>query len=269
LAAEWGKFTGAITGAWDATVGFFRDLPGRISEFLSNLPEMLVGLAQRAFNALLFAVGFGIGAVIGFFRDLPGNIASIVSDLWERVKSLFRTGVDTAKTTVSTGFTTLIETAKTLPSRFMDALRELPGRLASLASDLAAKAVQLGRDIIAGVVRGIQNTIGTVKDTLLGGFNSAVAGVKRGLGISSPSRVFADIGEDTIAGYVKGIEDSARSAQVAVTTALVPPGRGPTSAPARLEIGFSGDGDDLVRAFREFIRVRYAGDPDEAFGTAA
>lgn len=259
LAAEWARFTAQVTGAWDTVVGFFRDLPGRITAFLTNLPSMLVDLAQKALNALAFAVGFGIGATIAFFRDLPGNIAALVTDLWDRVRSLFTSGVDNAKTTVSNGVSNLIEQAKALPGRFMTAIRELPGQLASFASEMFAKAKQLGIDIVNGVVSGIRSVIGTVKDTLLGGFRSAVDGVKRGLGIASPSKVFAAIGEDTIAGYVKGVEDSAKQARFALTAALTPAGSDttiaapPAAEPTTIVDNVIQIGDEVTRVVRTEI----------------
>lgn len=263
------RFKQVVGDALGAVGQFFSELPGKIGEFLSSLPQRLHDLAQQAFNFMLFAIGFGIGKVIAFFRDLPANIATLATDLWERVKALFTSGVENARSSAVSGFERFVEFVKGLPGKVIDAVQTLPGRLLDFALELGEKALQIGRDIVSGVVNGIKSTIGNVGSALKEGFDSAVAGVKRGLGISSPSKVFAGIGEDSIAGYVKGIEETAAEASLATTVALSP---GAVKSPAAaatpmVEVGVVGDGDDIVRAFREFIRVRYGGDPTVAFGT--
>jgi len=260
-----------IVGAALTAIGnFFAELPGKIGAFLSDLPERLAEAARLALNAMLFSIGFGIGKVIAFFRDLPANVAQLAIELWERVKTLFTEGVEGAKTNAVSGFERFLDFVRGLPGRVIEAVQSLPGRLLDFAGDLAAKAFEIGRAIVNGVVQGIKNTIGNVGSVLADGFNSAVAGVKRGLGISSPSKVFAGIGEDSIAGYVKGIEDTAAEAALATTVALAPAtGRGaaPAAAPTT-QIEFVGGDEGIIAAFKEAIRVRNGGDVQGLLGTA-
>jgi hypothetical protein len=65
--------------------------------------------------------------------------------------------------------------------------------------------VQLGRDVIDGIVRGIRAAAGAVTDFLLGLARDALNAVKSFFGIASPSKVFAGIGEDLGLGLVRGI----------------------------------------------------------------
>jgi len=264
------KFKVGVGAVLEAVGQFFAELPGKIGAFLSGLPERLAEAARLALNAMLFAIGFGIGKVIAFFRDLPANVAQLAIELWERVKTLFTEGVEGAKTNAVSGFERFLDFVRGLPGRVIEAVQSLPGRLLDFAGDLAAKAFEIGRAIVNGVVQGIKNTIGNVGSVLADGFNSAVAGVKRGLGISSPSKVFAGIGEDSIAGYVKGIEDTAAEAALATTVALAPTtGRGaaPAAAPTT-QIEFVGGDEGIIAAFKEAIRVRNGGDVQGLLGTA-
>jgi hypothetical protein len=59
---------------------------------------------------------------------------------------------------------------------------------------------------------------------------SAADGTKRALGVHSPSKLFAEFGRMTAAGFVEGIDSSARDVDEAVAAIFAPPGRG-TAAP--------------------------------------
>lgn len=255
----------------DAIGGFFSALPGKIGAFLSGLPDLLANLAKEAFLRFAFVIGDGIGTVIKFFIDLPGTIGNLVTNLWSMVTGLFTSGVENTKQGFVTGTDRIIEFAKALPGKIIDAVMALPGQLAAFGSNLGSQMYQIGRDIVFGAINGIRSAIGGLISTLRDGFASAVAGVKHGLGIGSPSKVFASIGEDSIAGYVKGIQDSAMSATAATLGAISPAASAPAAAAAPRPVNVTTD-DPLINLvighIREAVRTTYGGDVEFAFGTA-
>jgi len=251
---------------------FFAALPGQIGAFLLSLPAMLGDLARQALNNMAFAVGFGIGRIIRFFIELPGNVVAAVTALWTMVKGLFTKGVDDTKNNAVSGFNQFVDFVKGLPGRVIGALSSLPGQLAAFAAGLVTRMFNLGRDIVQGAINGIKSMIGNLIGTLSGGFSSAINGVKHGLGIASPSKVFATIGEDTIAGYVKGVEQSAKSAASATMSALGPsaassPAAASAAAPKTVNVTSS---DPVINAvmgrIREVVQSQFGGDVDFAFG---
>ncbi len=86
-----------------------------------------------------------------------------------------------------------------------DFLLSLPGRIAGFVSDAGSWLLHVGEDIIRGLIRGITNAAGSVKDTLIGIADDALGGVLSFLGIASPSRVFMAIGENVSKGLAVGI----------------------------------------------------------------
>src|SRR5690606_10982801 len=62
-----------------------------------------------------------------------------------------------------------------------------------------------GKDLIRGLWRGFQSMLGWVADKIKGAVGGLVNGVKGLLGIASPSKVFRDIGSDTMLGFDIGI----------------------------------------------------------------
>ncbi len=106
---------------------------------------------------------------------------------------------------------------------------------------LNAKMVQLGTDLIMGLVNGITGAAGFVKDAVSNAVNSAIKSAKDLLGIASPSKVFAQIGAYTGEGFAGGVEDSAPEAQAAMTNMVDPaPAAAKAGASAPAEGGSSG-----------------------------
>lgn len=67
---------------------------------------------------------------------------------------------------------------------------------------------QAGRDVVAGLLSGLQEAWSSVTGWMKSSAQGMVDSVKDALGIHSPSRVFADIGRDTMLGLDQGIRSS-------------------------------------------------------------
>ena len=144
--------------------------------------------------------------------------------------------------------------------------RELPGKILGWLGDLGSTLWQKGRDLVTGLWNGISSLGGwiwqKIKDFIADNITGPVTSF---LGIHSPSTVFAGIGENVIRGYVKGVEDSARSASMATTAALAPAVRAPAAAlPAAPPVVPVRAGDALMASFfesaRDVVRTRFGND---------
>lgn len=109
----------------------------------------------------------------------------------------------------------------------------------------------LGRDLIAGLVSGITGAVGSVVEAVTGAVGSAITAAKDVLGIASPSKVFAEIGDQTAEGYAQGVDRSAPEAQGSMAAMVSPDGaRAATSSS-----GGRGAGIDLSGATFNFYGV--------------
>ena len=84
----------------------------------------------------------------------------------------------------------------------------------------------LGKDIIEGILNGIKNVANKVVDFIKNLFGDVVGIAKKILHIGSPSRVFADIGMNTMLGYVNGISNMAGDVKAALQSTMNPSGVG-------------------------------------------
>lgn len=80
--------------------------------------------------------------------------------------------------------------------------------------------VNIGRDIINGIVNGIRNGANQVVETVKNIAKGAIDAVKNFLGIRSPSKVFAGIGENMMEGLAVGVQSMTNSTKRAVEGAI-------------------------------------------------
>ncbi|MEE4349663.1 MAG: hypothetical protein V2J26_05490, partial [Pacificimonas sp.] len=182
--------------------------------------SMAAGLIMKAGRALLF---LGRAALRAGVMMLTNPIILVATGIalaglliykhWDKISAFF-SGLWTSVSETFSGFWTRTKTR----------MAEWPGQM-----------LQVGRDLMSGIVRGIREGPGKVwaalKDTVLGGVDK----VKGWLGIRSPSRVFMGIGGDMMGGLALGLDrardgpivalrDGARAfARTAAGTALAVP----------------------------------------------
>ena len=110
----------------------------------------------------------------------------------------------------------LVETAIELVVTIAGALVGADGELAKAAERLILKIIEkfketdwkeLGRNLVDGFKKGIQNAWSNLKDWFKGLFGDLIGIAKKILGIASPSKVFKKIGGFTAKGFGVGFED--------------------------------------------------------------
>ena len=83
--------------------------------------------------------------------------------------------------------------------------RAFAGVLSYLGVDLPARFTDFGGMLIDGLVNGIKNAGGALKGAVVGAADSSINYFKEKLGIRSPSRVFAELGDFTMQGLAQGL----------------------------------------------------------------
>jgi hypothetical protein len=97
------------------------------------------------------------------------------------------------------------------------------GALTSLFTGWGSKLFEVGAQVARGFADGITAGASAIVAALTGAVRGAIDSAKRLLGIASPSKVFMEIGDHTVAGYSEGVDAAAPMAQASVAEALEPP----------------------------------------------
>ena len=160
----------AIVKNWDKIKEFFKELPGKIAGFFSELPGK-IGYELGLINGKILK--FAIDAVKTVITEVPKIISKI------------------------------IDFFKELPGKIADFFREIPGKIQAL--DIPNKMLEIGKNIIQGLIDGFTGMIENVWTAITDFISGFVDGFKNGLGIHSPSTVFADIGKNILEGLLGGL----------------------------------------------------------------
>lgn len=108
--------------------------------------------------------------------------------------------------------------------------------LVSSVAALIPQMVELGGNLLMGLVEGVTGAVGYVVQAVTGAVTSAIDAAKDVLGIHSPSKVFAEIGDNTAQGYVQGVEAGTPEAQDSLAR-MASPADAAASAPAEAAQG--------------------------------
>jgi phage-related protein len=104
---------------------WFRDLPGRIGEFIESIPGRVKAGLSQLFDVVTFSIGLALGSVTRFFLDLPGRAQDGLLGLRDLALSYLGMLKDGAIWAVQTTVDTLVFLFMDLPARASTAVSNL------------------------------------------------------------------------------------------------------------------------------------------------
>ncbi len=198
-----------------------------IGELFKTIFNLIADIVTNVMNIISNVIQLGLNIIQGDWSGAWENIKAIFSSIWEIIKSLVSTGWDIIKTVFKTGKDVLINTVKLLATTvivkaaemmlgFLQSIRnalnkvkewfmELPGKIKGWFGNAKTVLKNTGEDIIRGLINGIKNMAGAAKDAAIGAVKGALDGAKSFLRIGSPSKVFEEVGMNTMEGMRLGI----------------------------------------------------------------
>lgn len=166
------------------------------------LPLVAKGVLLIGRALLMNPIGLAVTAIAGAAYLIYKNwdrVGPYFTGLWAEIKTGFSSGLGGIATTL-VNFSPL--------GLFY---RAFAGVMGYLGVELPGKFTEFGGMIMQGLVNGIKNAAGAVKGAVVGAADSSINYFKEKLGIHSPSRVFAELGGDTMAGLTQGLEKNQSS----------------------------------------------------------
>jgi len=240
LQALWRGVTVAARSAWSALTTVFRYSPlgliinnwAPVARFLQGLWSSVTGAASAAWarvGAVLRLSPLGVlitnwTPISAFLRGLLGTALGYVSAAWDRIRVLFSyspLGVLIAQWTPIAGFFTglwgriqqtlasamalVLALIASSPARLTGGLQAMWSAITAVLAGWPLKMTQAGADMVIGLIAGIRSKIGAAVEAIGGVGGGVIDRFKAMLGIHSPSRVFAQLGQFTMQGLAGGL----------------------------------------------------------------
>lgn len=205
----------------------------RILQFFDTLPERLTAIVFRAWNFVVERFRWGVSTAVAIARELPGQIWGFFQDMGTRtvaaVDALWANLQAWAQRTYDGMVQWAVSTVNDVDAWF----RALPERIANSVDTLITRIKQFfagagdwlwdaGRNLIQGLVSGIMNAVDAAVAAIRRAMDRIRQGARDALGISSPSRVFAELGRNTMEGYEQGVQSRSESVRNTLRALVTP-----------------------------------------------
>lgn len=211
LIKHWDKVTEFFSKLWDWVKNIFSAAWEWIKGVWSGSAEWFLGLWDK---------------ITTWFSSLWDKVKAVFSMAWEWIKSMFLNYtphglIITHWDTIIAWFGTLWDNVTavfvlawegivnyilSIPERFMSGLSNIWETLNSWFTNLKTKFTEWGGSIIQGLIDGIMSRITAVIDAISNVGKTIKEKFTSFLGISSPSRIFAEYGLNITQGLTGGIE---------------------------------------------------------------
>lgn len=173
---------------------------------------ILVPLATMKFALATLGIGGGpvataLGGIASKLWAILGPIGKVTAAFAAAFAAGYAIGT-LLNSAIDAGLSKLLGYETTLGGATYDLVQKIKGGLGDAVdwvANLPGRFVSAGTEMINGLITGIGSRLDALRQTVSGAADGAVAWVKEKLGIRSPSRVFAELGMHTMAGFEQGI----------------------------------------------------------------
>lgn len=209
------KVVAAVTGIIMVVAAVSAAIGTAISIFtgLSAIFALVAGEAAIlaiAISSPLVIIGLLIAAGIALYmnwdlvKKKASELGAWIATVWNKIKWDILQAVTGAKESAIAKFNEL----KTAAVNKMNAMAD---SIVNALKALPSKMLQIGKDIVMGLINGIKSGASGVASAIGSMASSAVAKAKSVLDIRSPSRVMKKVGEQTAEGMAVGIKKGAKA----------------------------------------------------------
>ena len=177
---------------------WFRNAVNAVVTFVWNLLKGIFNFIKNNWKELaLFLVNPFAGAFALLYKNCEG-FRNKVNSFVAKVKQIFIN----LKNGVVNAFNNMVNNIKSIPGK----IASIPEKIRALFKALPNAMLNVGINIVKGLWNGAKDMKDYVVNKFKGLGKSILGGMKKALGIKSPSKEFAIIGRFSMLGYTEGLE---------------------------------------------------------------
>ena len=233
---EWGQqmlsnASTAMSNMLSQVNSIIQELPGKIWTHLVNAVNRVIAWGQQMLSNASTAMSNMLSQVNSIIQELPGKIWTHLVNAVNKVVAWGQQMVSNASTAASNMLSKVSSTLQQLPGKVWDYLSQAAQKVVTWGTQLAqkgaaaatqlfnsivnglsslpSKMAEIGSNIVSGIWNGISSGWNWLTNKVSNLANSLLDAAKDALGISSPSKEFADeVGRWIMPGVGKGLDKS-------------------------------------------------------------
>lgn len=195
-----------------------------ITQLVSEASQTIVPLVvQTLLENLPGIIAAGMDLVIALVNGILDNIGLLIDCVLEIIDVIVDKLIDNLPKLIEGGIKLTVALANGLIKAVPDLLAKVPEIIYAVVNGLVSgipDIVDVGVNFVKGLWQGIKSMGDWLWSCVSGFFGGIVSGVKSILGIHSPSKVFAGIGENMALGLGEGWNDSFSAVRNGITSGL-------------------------------------------------
>lgn len=228
--SDFNSFVNAVMENGDTIISI---IAGIGAGFLAwNVTSIINGViaSVTALGGILPAISAGIKAInVAMKANVIGIVVTAIAALVTWLVTLYNTNdefrekVNAAWAAVKTVVLNAVAAFENAVDKFFDKVVEIGNSVVSFFKSVPEQMVEIGKNIVRGLWEGIKAMASWIGEKVSGFVGGLVDGVKGVLGIHSPSRVFAGIGQNMALGLGQGFERQMQRVSTGIQDAIPTP----------------------------------------------
>jgi hypothetical protein len=190
----------------------FNDVATVVKTVLTVAFNFALAVAKRAWPGIKAAVQGALQVIKGVVNVFLGILHGDWGRVWGGLKGI-----------VSGAFKVMLGVIRAMTAPTREAVARVGKAALNFLSGLASKFVDIGKQLVQGLIDGVVSKVKDVADTVGGLAKGAVKIAKHALGIRSPSQEFRQIGEWVAQGLADGIAAGQGTVTAAIKAGLMFP----------------------------------------------
>ena len=200
-----------IEAAIQMIVTLATGLAEALPELVPSIVEAIILICQTLIDNLDLILDAAFQIIAGLAEGILNALPKLIEALPQIITTIINFITSNLPKIIEMGIKLIVQLAVGLVKAIPQLVAAIPQIIAALVQGLGqavGAVVNIGKNIVQGLWQGIQSLASWISSKVSSFFSGIVNGAKRLLGIRSPSKVFAGIGENMGAGIGVGFTDA-------------------------------------------------------------
>lgn len=226
--------------------GLFKAMP----DLMNALPEIIEAITDFLIGSLPHIISLGLQLFLSLVEALPEIINGIVGVIPQIIDSVVEVVLAALPQLIDAGIQLFLALVGALPEIIEGIVAVIPEIITAIVSAIIESVpalIDAGKELIKGIWQGMNDMAGWLRGKISGFFGGVVDDIRDFFGIRSPSKMFAEIGQNLGQGMAQGIVASTKDVERAMggmmgASSVALPGMSSTMAMTPMGVGAMSSG---------------------------